>query len=67
MKIKHAESDKEKNELDHLLWEVLWKPLGLPSDIRQSFKLNNAQIELIAINNNTIVGDLWQIGYQIKR
>lgn len=58
MKIKHAESDKEKNELDHLLWEVLWKPLGLPRDIRQSFKLNNPQIELVAIDNNTVTGGL---------
>jgi len=51
MKIKHAVSDKEKNELDLLLRYVLWKPLGLPRDIRQSFKLNNPQIELLLVSS----------------
>lgn len=27
------------DELDSLLWEVLWRPVGLPRDIRQSFHL----------------------------
>jgi hypothetical protein len=51
MKIKHAVSNKEKNELDLLLWDVLWKPLGLPRDIRKSFKLNNPQIELLLVSS----------------
>ena len=58
MKIKHAVSDKEKNELDQLLWNVLWKPLGFPRDIRQSFKLNNPQIDLIAVDNDFVIGGL---------
>ena len=58
MKIKHAVSDKEKNELDQLLWDVLWKPLGLPRDIRKSFKLNNPQIDLVAVDNGTVIGGL---------
>ena len=51
MKIKHAVSDKEKNELDQLLRNILWKPLGLPRDIRHSFKLNNPQIELLLVSS----------------
>nr|CBH37489.1 hypothetical protein BSM_09660 [uncultured archaeon] len=51
MKIKHAVSDKEKNELDLLLWNILWKPLGLPRGIRKSFKLNNPQIELLLVSS----------------
>lgn len=58
MKIKHAISDKEKIELDQLLWDVLWKPLGLPRDIRQSFKLNNPQIDLVAVDNGVAIGGL---------
>jgi uncharacterized protein (DUF302 family) len=58
MKITRAISDKEKNELDRLLWDVLWEPLGLPRDIRRSFKLNNPQIDLIAIDNGIVVGGL---------
>ena len=51
MKIKQAKTDKEKNELDQLLWDVLWKPLGLPRDIRKSFKLKNPQIELLLVSS----------------
>ncbi len=58
MKIKHAISDKEKSELDQLLWDVLWKPLGLPRDIRQSFKLNNPQIDLVSVDNGVVIGGL---------
>ncbi|RJS68723.1 GNAT family N-acetyltransferase [Methanophagales archaeon] len=49
---------KKKNELDQLLWDVLWKTLGLPRDIRKSFKLNNPQIDLIAVDNSVVIGGL---------
>ncbi len=58
MKIKHAVTEKEKNELDQLLWDVLWKPLDFSRNIRKSFELNNPQIDLIVINNNVLVGAL---------
>ncbi len=58
MNIKYAVTENEKNELYQLLWNVLWKPLGLPHDIRQSFKLNCPQIELIAIDNGNVIGGL---------
>ena len=58
MNVKHANTDKEINELDQLLWEVLWKPLNLPRHIRKSFKLNNPEINLIAIDNSVTIGAL---------
>ena len=58
MKIKQAKSDNEKNNLDRLLWEVLWKPLGFQRDIRQSFELDKPQLELIAVDNETVIGGL---------
>ena len=39
MVIKYAIADKEKNDLDELLWSVLWEPLGLARDIRKSFRI----------------------------
>lgn len=58
MQIRTAKTDREKNELDQLLWDVLWKPLGLPRDIRKSFSLNGRQIEIIVINGGIVIGGL---------
>jgi ribosomal protein S18 acetylase RimI-like enzyme len=58
MHIKYAENQDEKDGLAQLLWDVLWKPLGLPKDIGNSFKLNGPQIELIAVKDDVIVGGL---------
>ena len=58
MKIKQATTKKEKSELDRLLWNVLWKPLNLPRHIRDSFKLDTLQIELIAVEDRLVVGVL---------
>jgi N-acetylglutamate synthase-like GNAT family acetyltransferase len=58
MDIKQATTQKEIKELDRLLWNVLWKPLKLPRNIRESFKLDTPQIDLIAIEDNVIAGAL---------
>ncbi len=58
MKIKHAATQPEKDELDQLLWDVLWKPLNLPRHIRKSFELNKPEINLLAIDNEVIIGAL---------
>ncbi|MFC2069938.1 GNAT family N-acetyltransferase [Chloroflexota bacterium] len=58
MEIKQATTQKEEKALDRLLWEVLWKPLNLPRNIRDSFKLGDPEIDLIVIDNNIIVGAL---------
>lgn len=58
MKIKYAVSNKEKSELDHLLWLVLWEPLGFPRDIRESFALKSPEIDLIAVDAGTVVGGI---------
>ncbi|MBN1862146.1 MAG: GNAT family N-acetyltransferase [Dehalococcoidales bacterium] len=58
MKIKSATTQKEKEELDRLLWDVLWKPLNLPRDIRKTFRLDSPEIELIAIDSDAAIGAL---------
>jgi GNAT superfamily N-acetyltransferase len=58
MKIKIAESDREKRELDQLLWEVLWEPLGLPRDVRHSFRLDKPEMELVALYRRKVIGGL---------
>ena len=45
-------------ELDHLLWEVLWKPLGLSRDFRGSVKLDGESLELVVKADGRIVGGL---------
>jgi len=49
---------KESEELDELLWRVLWKPLDLPRNIRQSFKVKGNTIELVAKKDGHITGGL---------
>ena len=58
MLIKTTISDQEKNELDDLLWSVLWEPLGLPRDIRQTFESSSPEIELVAIDDDVLVGGI---------
>lgn len=48
----------ESKELDKILWEVLWKPFGLPRNVRDSFKLEGECIELVAKQDSVIVGGL---------
>ncbi len=63
MNIKIAESQKEKDQLDELLWQVLWKPLNLPRDTRSKVALSGAQIEIIAVDDKKITGGL--VAYRI--
>jgi N-acetylglutamate synthase-like GNAT family acetyltransferase len=58
MDIKQATTHQEQNELDQLLWDVLWKPLNFKRNVRETFKLNMPQIDLIAIDQDVIIGAL---------
>lgn len=58
MVIKKITDRSEADQLDQLLWEILWKPLDLPRNIRDSFKLEGECLELAAIIDNIIVGGL---------
>ena len=53
-----ANTSTESMELDRLLWEVLWKPLGLPQDFRGSVKLGGECLELVVKADLRIVGGL---------
>jgi len=56
--IAFAISEAESLELDYLLWEVLWKPLGLPRDFRGSLNLDGECLELVVKADGRIVGGL---------
>ena len=51
-------NSKDAEELDLLLWEILWKPLSLPKNIRDSLKLTGETIELVAKSNGILVGGI---------
>jgi len=51
-------SPAESKELDLLLWEVLWRPLGLPRNLRDSFKHGGVPIEVVAKTGKILVGGL---------
>ncbi|MHC4442029.1 MAG: GNAT family N-acetyltransferase [Planctomycetota bacterium] len=55
--ISPANSPAEAQALDTFLWEILWKPLGLARDIRESYRLDGECLELVAkVNNHPISG-----------
>ncbi|HSW40705.1 MAG TPA: GNAT family N-acetyltransferase, partial [Acidobacteriota bacterium] len=57
--ISRVKTLKEAQDLDQLFWKVLWEPFGLPVSIRESFKVDGEEIELIAKNAvDKIVGGL---------
>ena len=69
MNIKQAATQKEKDALDQLLWDVLWKSLNFKRNIRESFELDKPQIDLIAVDNNITVGALvanWLSEHEIE-
>ncbi len=54
--IEPAASPKNADELDELLWCILWQPLGLPRNVRQSFKVDGKSLELVAKENGQVKG-----------
>lgn len=56
--IQQINSASETAELDKLLWDILWKPLDLPSNIRDSFKHEGECMEFGARIEDALVGGL---------
>ena len=56
--ISKPSNPKDTEELDLLLWEILWKPLSLPKNIRDRFKLTGETIEIVAKSDGILVGGL---------
>ena len=56
--IKEITDRSEAVQLDQLLWEMLWKPLDLPRNIRDSFKLEGECLELGAKIDGLLIGGL---------
>ncbi|HPL63978.1 MAG TPA: GNAT family N-acetyltransferase [Syntrophales bacterium] len=49
-------SDEDKQRLDNLFWEVLWKPLGFPRDVRGSFGTEGEKMEFAAFSGEKVIG-----------
>lgn len=56
--IEVVKSQADATELDTLLWKVLWMPLGLPRNVRESFKLGGECLEFVAKSDGEVVGGL---------
>lgn len=56
--IRPVADEAESLEPNELLWEVLWKPISLPRNIRESLKLEDESLQLIALGNSGILGGL---------
>ena len=54
--IESATSPKDVEDLDELLWRVLWQPLGFPRNARQEFKVDGESVELVAKENGRVTG-----------
>jgi len=49
-------SDGDLSQADRLLWDVLWRPIGLARDIRERFKLPGPEIVFVAVDSRGVVG-----------
>lgn len=56
--IERVGSESESKELDTLLWEVLWEPLGFPRNARDMFKLDGERLEFVAKAGGDMLGGL---------
>ena len=58
IEIRTVQSPEESRQFHELLWEVLWKPIGLPRDIRASLEMKSQKFELVALQDSVVVGGL---------
>jgi len=58
IRITLAATQQESGELDRLLWDVLWQPVGFPRNVRDSFKLDGKGLEFVALAGDEMVGGL---------
>ncbi len=56
--IRKAKTPADASDLDTLLWDILWKPLGLSHDARKGFSIKGEQVELVALLDGNIAGGL---------
>ena len=54
----------DEGRVEKLLWQVLWKPLGFPENVRQNFKLEGSEIILWSKHGNIETGAI--VAYQIS-
>ena len=56
--IQVASNPADVSGMDELLWRVLWQPIGLPRQVRRRFLVAGEQIELVAKQDDRLVGGL---------
>ena len=56
--IEQVRSEADSARLYALLWEVLWKPLGFPRNVRELFKLEGESLAFIAKSQGELQGGL---------
>ena len=49
-------ADGDLPQADRLLWDVLWRPVGLARDIRERFKLPGRETVFVAVDARGVVG-----------
>ena len=67
--VEYVTSESDSEDLDCLLWEILWKPIGFPRDIRKSFEIGGKTLEVVARNKSCIVGGLvavWTSAHEVE-
>ena len=58
VEIRTSLAEGEREELDQLLWEVLWRPLRFPRDFRRRLGFRGPEIELLAFDETSVIGGL---------
>lgn len=58
MEIRRAQCEEESRQLDQLLWDVLWGPLGFPRDIRGEFERGGAVFDVVFVEGEDSVFDV---------
>jgi len=59
VEVRRAQSEEESRQLDQLLWDVLWEPLGFPRDVRREFDLVGTPVfDVVALEGAEVVGGL---------
>jgi GNAT superfamily N-acetyltransferase len=56
--IREIQRCAESEQLDCLLWEILWKPLELPRNVRETFRLPGESLEIGAWREGELTGAL---------
>ena len=58
VEIRQVRSRREVDELEDLLWRVLWEPIDLPRSVRESFRSEGEELQFVARSESELAGGL---------